>query len=61
MKHDLFNTAITEILESINVISVSKSEHGSKLTRTDINNIVHNVCTKYKVNEFSILYSLGIA
>jgi len=53
--------AITEVLENIRIIADSKSAHGAKITRNDINNIVHNVCDKYKVNDFSVMYSMGLA
>lgn len=61
MKIDKFNAAQTEILEIIRVISDSKKEHNTKMTRSDVTAIVHNICEKYGINMFSMAYSLGIA
>lgn len=61
MKTDNFDLAQFEILETIRIISDSKREHNDKMSRSDITNIVTNICNKYRIDLFSMAFSLGIA
>jgi hypothetical protein len=53
---DKFQTAKNEIIEKAN-----EMKKAGKLTRSNIYEIVDEICGKYNMNSHGIIYSLGIA
>ena len=53
---DKFQTAKNEIIEK-----AAKLKKAGKLTRTNIYEIVDEICGKYNIDSHGMIYSLGIA
>jgi hypothetical protein len=55
-KIDKFQTAKNEIIEKAN-----EMKKAGKLTRSNIYEIVEEICGKYNMDSHGMIYSLGIA